>query len=182
VLSESGGYLLRDTFTDANDTQLTNHTMDIGSGWATSLGWWADTQSNQARTNARYCFTDASMSNASAGVEVTLSTSADSSTHKLLGRYTDTTHYWDADIRQDIDQWRIVEMNGTGTLRASGTPELSASGTRTLRLAFSGCTVSACLDGANELSYASASFNASATYFGFHSSGDFRFDNFEVHG
>lgn len=26
-------YLLRDTFTDANGTALTAHTMDVGSGW-----------------------------------------------------------------------------------------------------------------------------------------------------
>src|SRR5262249_49917444 len=44
-----GTALLRDTFTDANGTNLTAHTMDTGSGWTVHAGS-AEIQSNKLDT------------------------------------------------------------------------------------------------------------------------------------
>lgn len=119
VLSSSAAVLLKDSFTDANGTALTAHTMDRGAGW-TQLQGSFDIQSNAAHGN-----TAATQNRATADsskTDVTISAVGFSPTINtrlgLLARSADATHeyegYWDG----NAGSVQIYE-NNFATQRAS---------------------------------------------------------------
>lgn len=159
-VAAAGGVLIYDTFTGANGTALTAHAPDIntpGGAWVQINGTWT-IQSNRASVagdgNVRIA---AGVSNYSLSV-IAVAVSATSAAG-LTGRVQDSSNLWAIQIVNSTNVFRIAEVNGgVTTVRATTSVTISDGVSYTMAGTFNGATITATLDGANSLSYGSATF------------------------
>jgi hypothetical protein len=186
-----GGPRLLDRFTDADGTGLAAHAMNVGAGWTVQSGTWS-VQGNQAnKTNAiaavEFVTADAGAADVTAQADVTLGTGW---TLGLTVRFQDTSNNYHLVLggsgAQKVD---LYEVNGGSLVqRASATASSTLAGGNTYTLAAlcAGSSITASLNGTQQFSYGSASFNASQTRFGlacYYDGSSFQsntFDNFQV--
>ena len=163
---------LYDTFTDANGTALTSHTMNNGSGWIAATGTFT-IQSNKAQSGG-VAISRANAGTATGTVSVTL-TSTSPTTAGVIVRASGTGY----------QNCYLCAANGTIVKfqAASGSALNSggavASGTYLVEVVLSGNTIAVYRDGV-QVGTATNAFNNTATEYGLYSetSGD-TFDNFQ---
>lgn len=118
----SAGYvigLIRDTFTDANGTALTAHTMDLGSGWSAGDGTFY-IQSNKAQPNSDNhvdtVFADAGEATVDFQVDLTpYYSGANSERPDLVIRVTDKDNLWFFDMQVESDSHvQLYQKSGGG--------------------------------------------------------------------
>lgn len=175
---------LQDSFTDTNGTNLNAHIMDVGPGWTIDAGTF-DIQSNQGRVTSAgvsVASADASHADVTATVKTTVAGVSDSPS--LLIRETDSNNHWIAAIIT-TSSFDLYEVNGGSfTQRATTLFVATLNQQYTIRAICSGASISCTLDGANNISYGSATFNQTATRFGIRSNDgagtNFLWDDFLV--
>jgi hypothetical protein len=163
--------LAGDTFTGSNGTHLNAHTMDEGSGWTENSGSWA-ISSNAAvqatNAGAQYIATT-DTGDANTRIRARVKPSAASGLHigGLIGRFSDTSNYWRADITTGgTPLVRLWEMNGgVQTLRASKAWTNRYQKYVDLEMTLDGNIISVTVDGGYGITYTS-SFNNTATKHG----------------
>lgn len=164
--------LLSDTFTDTTGTRLNAHTMDVGAGWTENSGTWTITANTAHETTTKNAIASAEASNAN--VTMSLSTVLPNVASYVTGgvvRVTDGNNAWLVISERDslgTPYIAIVERNaGTNTTRASvnlgGSP---LGSTVTLTTVTNGNTITLTANTGENCSYASASFNNTATKHG----------------
>jgi hypothetical protein len=166
--------VLQDNFVDTNGTSLAAHTMNVGPGWTISSGTWT-IQSNAAENTAgtsTIVTSDSGQSNVTISATVTIPTSATGS-YGLAARYTDTSNQWRIGVTLGSSgNFTITEdAAGTVTTRATGSVTINANTAYTVQAVMSGTTITATVNGGNQISYGSASSNQSATKHGLRSGG-----------
>ncbi|MEA3438869.1 MAG: LamG domain-containing protein [Chloroflexota bacterium] len=180
-----------DTFTDVEDTLLSNHTPDTdleGGGWvniAYSLNYKIKSSRAQGvnAAQANHGLVDSGVSECVVEAVVNKSgASVDAFFHYagIFARYTDNNNYWKIGIHDGANKFVIWENNaGVKTMRA--TKSVTISGEHTIQVTLNGQTITATLDGGDEISYSSASLNETATKHGIceRHNGDY-IDNFKV--
>jgi hypothetical protein len=180
-----------DTFTNVEDTLLSNHTPDTdleGGGWvniAYALNYKIKSDRAQGvnAAQANHGLVDSGVSDCVVEALVNKSgASVDAFYHDagVFCRYTDNNNYWKISLNDGANVFRIWENNsGVKTVRA--TKSVTISGEHTIRVTLNGQTITATLDGGDEISYSSASLNETATRHGIceRHNGDY-VDNFKV--
>lgn len=185
-----GVVLILDQFTDADSTSLDAHTIAPTNTPATA---WTEQTGNWQITGNQACVAVAALNGLatcnpgvadcalSASVKVTAgaTTSRDAG---IAARYSNTSNYWTIGINATDGAFRITERNGgTDSVRATVSLTISASAEYTIAVTLSGATISATLDGANPISYASATLNQTSTIHGIRARATTdRVDNFRV--
>jgi hypothetical protein len=157
--------LLRDTFTDADGTNLSSHSMDTGPGW-THVAGTITTQGNQAScTDIPGFYTaDSTASDVTLTMAFNVGTLSGVQIAEVSVRGSDGSNYWLGTAWNNGDLILYQVNGGTFTQVASGTWAADASG-HTLTLTASGQTVSVQVDNGTPVSYTD-SFNQSATQCG----------------
>lgn len=183
--------LILDQFTDTNGTEITSHTIAPTNVPAAS---WAsdgdaisvDIQSNKAKMEGS-ATTNVLKVIPCAQADVTISGDvtiiANASRQGLALRESNSTNFWKVCVRQTSNLFELVEFNAnTNTVRASTSVTLTAGVSYALAAVAAGASISATLDGANGISYGSATFNQTATRHGIFSGTALgvQWDNFQV--
>lgn len=188
VGNNGGGivYLLRDLFADANGTGLAAHTMDVGSGWTVHTGT-VTIQSNRARTSSAPGIATADAGQADCDATVITNATADAGGAGLVVRFTDANNCWIFWLDYNASSFDLYEVNGgVSSVRASAGYNPAAAVDQTIVGDCSGAALSATVNGANPISYGSATHNQTATRVGirgFQTSTEAHdFDTFEVTG
>lgn len=163
-----------DSFTDTTNTALDAHTPDTdvgGGGWTEVIGTDWTIQSNAANSGTA----DATASIDCGEADINLSCEADNSglsdlagqSAGLAARISNSSNFWAIVINDTGNTFRIAEKNaGTYTTRASASVTINSGTFYTLTAQLSGATITAQIDGANEISYGSASLNQTVTVHG----------------
>ncbi len=174
--------LLKDTFTDADGTNLTAHTMDVGPGWTVYAGSWdirGDKTEITSSTGGNAAAADAGHSDATVQADVT----PGNNSCGILFRLTDANNYWWAESDNNAQAFRLVEWNAGSVInRGQVAVTLNGGTTYTVQAVLSGSTITVTLDGGNMITYSSATFNQTATKHGlwsFEQTGDTH-DNFQA--
>lgn len=85
----------------------------------------------------------------------------------IIGRWTDNLNYWKIVDLTGGNGFRLIEVNnGVETIRAFANISSTVGTPITLRVTFSGATITATLGALATISYASATFNQTADRFG----------------
>ena len=185
-----GGPLVFDTFTDTDGTLLTAHTPDVdsvGSGWSLLENSF-EIDGNRVKATGIGSRTAAIETNES---DISISYIA---RYLITGgetaavfRLTDVNNYWMFFVTNNTDLMVIFERNGGGfTNRASVAVTVANNTDYAIAGTANGQSLSCTFDGANEITYSSASFNETATKCGIRDSGtvgsddDQRHDDFTV--
>lgn len=168
--------LVYDTFTDADSTALESHTISPtntpSTAWTTDAftitGNKAVNESTAVRRTARCnsgkanCTVSAKV--AIAGDEGSALTARCSG---LIVRYSDADNYWWVCIHNRNNTFYIIERNATTeTVQASASVTIADGVEYLISAVLNGTTITATLDGANQISYASAALNSTATVHG----------------
>lgn len=165
---------VQDHFTDVNGTALDAHTPDVdvvGGGWSEIIGTNWTIQSNTANTTAG----DGTAAIDCGAADINLSCEADSNALSsaaiqsagLCARLSDSLNFWAIIINDSGNSFRISEKNGgTYTDRASASVTINGGTLYTLTAQLSGQTITAQIDGGNEISYGSATLNETVTVHG----------------
>ncbi len=171
--ANASGPIVYDTFTDTNGVSLDAHTPDIipSGGWTEQAGGW-DIQSNRAHPTA-----STSIATLQAGISDAICDLVSNSGHGslsygtgIVARFTDTNNYWSCFIVNKTNEIDLTEhTSGGDTQRASAALVIADSTDFDLRVVADGQTIDMYVDGANKISYASASSNETATIWGFRS-------------
>lgn len=160
--------LLADDFSEANGTNLNGKALDVGGTWTVAAGAWA-VQSGRAAPNAGGARAIV-MTGAAADITaaVTVNPAAAGGFVGLLVRYSDANNWWYVVFRAGDNAFRIIERNaGVDTTRASSTAVDYVGGNDyRLRAVCSGQTITATIDGANQIQYALATHNQAAIIVG----------------
>ena len=174
----ASGPTLQDTFTDTNGVSLDAHTPDIipAGGWTEHTGDW-DIQSNRADPSAvngqvDRASADSTLSDFTIEATTHVGQAATSEKVGLIGRQSDATNFWMLWLERlaGADKWSIYDcVAGVYTQRATNTPTASQNTDFTQKGVFNGATIDAYLDGGSQITYASASFNQTATKVGLRS-------------
>ncbi len=174
--------LVLDYFTAADSTSLHAHAPDInipGNAWVELLTTDADIQiqSNRARGMhtgvpsypSAVALIETSESDVLVTGTITNGTVAStSSVSGLIVRGVDINNYWAIYIDDNNDTFFMVErQGGSNTTRASTAVTLDVNTSYIIRVLCSGNTITATLDGANQIQYTSATFQNTATKHGF---------------
>ena len=169
------------SFDAANGTSLDAITPEVGGSWTEQAGNW-DIQGNKANPPGAAAHHIATVSAGIADFLGRVTMTAGGDTGAIVGRFTDTTHYWMVRADQNSNELQIYEVNGGFTKRASTSVAITGSVDYDLVGIFDGQTIVAFLDGANRISYSSASLNEFVTVHGLYSYGATQptFDNFHV--
>jgi len=174
-----------DTFTDAEDTDIETHTMDIGSGWTNEDGCsWQINATNQLK----FCDSTDSILTTDTGIsDGTITADLNQqdvlSTEGIVGRFVDIDNFWFLYYEPQANNLVLYKKIGgsyTNMDSTSPDPEISG-GTDTCSLTFSGDNITGNCGGTG-VSTTDADFNT-ATKFGFRSSSilgapDNYFDNY----
>jgi hypothetical protein len=169
VGASSGGstLLLKDSFVDTNGTGLASHTMDVGPGWTVNDGGWT-IQGNKAavQTVSGYgtAVSQSGQSNVTGNVTVNLSAN---SRMGFAARVSDDSDFWRVVVSVNAGALEILEVvSGVQTVRASSSLTISQGVNYALQAQFAGQTVTATVNGGNQISYNSAASNQSVTKHG----------------
>lgn len=166
--------LVRDTFTDADTTELQNHTPDldrVGGGW--TAGSTMQIIGNRL-TPTTTTWRTVQIDTGKANVEHTCTFCIgghDKQPHGPLLRYASAGNYWVVEIQKSGSELQIQEWSsGSPTVRATTvvSPNLVINGVYALVVTAAGTTITATLDGGNQVSYASATAHLTATIHGFY--------------
>lgn len=167
--------LVYDTFTDADATSLTAHTIaptnTPSTSWTERVGTWTISGNKAVST-----FTSNSHATCNPGVaDCTITCKAQTSATNgnmaydvgLVVRWGATTDYFLVGINSQGDLFRISErVSDNPVSRATASVTIDAGTEYTIVVTLSGTSISATLDGANQISYASATANQTATIHG----------------
>lgn len=177
-------YLLRDTFTDADGTNLNGRAVEEGSAtpatWTVNNGAY-NIQSNRANqtgtVDPTMATADAGQANAATSVVGNLA-----GQHNGIGsllRFSDNSNHWLADLNPV--GFQLFEVNGGGyTSRASSAGSFPASADHTIAATCNGTSFTASVNGGNGINYTS-SFGQANTRFGIKTSkSGQRMDDFQV--
>lgn len=180
-LSGGGGGLdyLLDQFTGTNGDLLSAHAADTGQAWTARINDF-EVASNKMRvkgvSNGDICMaTTPSPFGADVTVELRFTpVNVTQAPIAIIGRYSDNDNYWRIQVSLQGGQAYIVERNAgvenTRAFRSLGLHTTWAnayySNEHTLRVTFSGNTITSVLDNTFVMTYASASHNNTATAFG----------------
>lgn len=164
--------LLYDTFTDTNGTNLTAHTIaptnTIGATWTTLLG--ACTVVGNTVRRAGGANPDADVYESSRADVVIAQTHRHGTSYTenfVILRCTDSTNFWHVKTTATDNYWRITERNANvDTVRASAAKTIATATDYAIVVTAQGATISATIDGGTPISYASATFNQTATKHG----------------
>lgn len=166
--------VVQDTFTDTDGTSLDVHTPDtqFSGGWTEVTGNWGIT-GNQASIGAARDNANATIQTGEADCTITVealsavTSSGGTRDTGIAARHSDTNNYWRIGINDFDEIFRITERNGgTNTTRASTSVTINNATYYTVQVVLNGSTITATLDGANEISYGSATLNQTATVHG----------------
>src|ERR1700736_354279 len=120
----AGTVLLSDTFTDATGTLLQNHTPDVGPAW-TKVAGTPQVNANQAvggSAGDNLVVADAGAADVVQTLDMIFAAS-DSSRLYLVGRYSDSSNYWQ--VYNLAGTWRISKVvAGAETVLATATQAL----------------------------------------------------------
>lgn len=174
-------YLLQDTFTDDDDTDLTAHTADTGQSW--SLTRQSDAshditiQSNKASlaiNNPSFSGYRADATAADGTLSFKWIPNKDGVTGRGFAnafvRVSDASNAWQIGISGagSPNPTFIQERNGgTNTARDTGTYAMVDGQEATTEVTLDGASITATFDGGNTLSYGSATHNQATTEHGF---------------
>lgn len=168
--------LILDQFTDTNGTAIASHTIAPtnvpATSWTAQVGTW-QIQTNRAQNiggAANGHFTsDAGVANCTISGDVTCpdqSTGVNQDTG-LVARWSDASNYWRVGINEQDDLFRIVERaTASNTSRASTSVTFGIGSTGAISAVFSAQSITATVNGANQITYGSAALNESATVHG----------------
>lgn len=164
--------LLYDTFTDTDVTFLNLHTIaptnTIGASWTALLGN-AYIKTGRVRNNGGQNPDSYTYESSRSDVTITQDHyhgGSYTSNHVIL-RCTDNQNFWHVYTTATDNYWRIVERNtNVDTIRASAAKTINTSTVYAISVTASGATISATIDGGTPISYASATFNQTATKHG----------------
>jgi hypothetical protein len=85
----------------------------------------------------------------------------------IVARFSNSNNYYHISINAGADAFRIVERNAASeTVRATTSVTIATGTQYTISVTLSGATITATLDGANEISYDSATLNQTSTVHG----------------
>ncbi len=160
---------LLDHFTDTNGTAIASHTMDTGAGWTLNSGSGVTIQSNKASWNGTQAYITADAGQADVTQTALVKNLTANSQRGLIGRFTDTSNLWVVGFNDQTttNNWTITEIaSGTSTNRATGSVTLTQGVEQTVAVTYSGSTITATVNGGNQISYGSATSNQTATRFG----------------
>lgn len=162
---------LSDTFTDADSTSLTSHTMDVGPGWTAGTGTFF-VQGNKAtpnsNANADYITTDAGVSDYQIDVDVVLrSGSGWESNANLQVRFQDHNNRWEVDMTASGGVIQLYEVAaGVVTQRISTAFAFISGTTYAITIVAQGSTISLFVNSVSKGSYSSAATAQTATKVG----------------
>lgn len=167
----------QDSFTGATSTELNARAPDIGANWACSANSYWRINSNQADNfggTARPLVSDCGVSDG------TITVTTDDGWSYIVARYTDDNNYWRCGAFGENAlgvPLKLYEYNaGSATERGSANNYMDAPMSRKAML--NGSTIEVWQNGAARITYASATFNQSATKHGINSlQGGRLFDN-----
>ena len=168
-----------DTFTDTNGTALASHTPDVGSGWTVQSGSVAIQNNRSASNTTAIATIEAGIADVFAECIVRI-LNADNS---ILLRFSDTDNFWACQANESNNEIIIFERNATvWTGRASTSVTINQSTDYTIKATAEGQTITAYLDDANKISYASATLNQTSTIHGIRFGvASNQFDNFAIY-
>lgn len=183
--------LFFDTFTDTNGTDVitTPHIPDIdsvGNGWLRTGGVWTinnnEVTKNIGGGTGRQLYADCGSADCTITCDVTISTSGNVDLPGVAFRLTDTNNFWKVILNRVSNFFTIIERNGgSDVTRANLTGvTITAGVTFAVRVILSGQSITATLDGANQISYGLASLNETVQNHGLQSQSDDTYDNFKV--
>lgn len=163
-----------DTFTDANGTLLTAHTPDIdvvGGGWAKNggaiqiFGNQADPSGDGVAWAWVLSSADCGVSDCTLRCDIYGGYAISAEVEGLRARYTNNSNFWAIGLDRSGSLFKIAEINaGVSTVRASAA--FVPGYPHALEAILSGTTITAHMDGGNEISYAAAVLNSGATRHG----------------
>jgi hypothetical protein len=182
--------LILDQFTDANGTSLDAHTIapinTPAATWTEGRGDF-DIQSNQANVAASGAVTPRNTAYVDVGqsnviVEATV-VPVLGSFAGIVGRVNSAANMWAIVVKDADNAFEIVEWaSDNDTVRATTSVTITPGVSYTIRVTFNGTSISATLNGANAISYASSLYQAE-TRFGIierQNTTGIRWDNFTV--
>jgi hypothetical protein len=124
-VSPASPFLLQDTFTDVDGTQITSHTMDVGPGWSISgMGLQSagtadkyDIFDNRLRLKQddTCIVSEAGVSDGTIEVQWTPQVAVDDR-NSIVFRYVDADNHWLFNLRGPQDDIRLLITNGTSVL------------------------------------------------------------------
>lgn len=165
---------MADGFDGADGTLIGAHPPDFGPPWQVQGGTWS-LLGNRVRKTAtagthEVIFADLGRSEVTLAVDVTAVAGA---AVGFAVRYTDINNFWLVQLFPGgAPSWAIFERNaGLFTTRASGAPVITPGQVYRLEVQASGTLIRCSIDGANAISYATATLNQTATRHGLDSHG-----------
>jgi hypothetical protein len=169
--------IIEDIFTDTAATSLNLHTITPtntpATAWTEAIGdWKIGTNKAATVTNTDYSIAtvDAGIANVTISVDAISNSVVTNELSRAAGiilRYTNASNYWAVVINPNTDHFMIIEKNnGTETVRAQATVTLEVATSYALSCTASGQSITATLDGANDISYNSAALNETVTVHG----------------
>lgn len=168
--------IVQDTFTDTNGTSLDAHTPNTApsGGWTERVGNWSI---NSNSTNLSGNSNNAHATIETGVADCTITCEADNNAGSgalgtetgIICRWSDTSNYWRVGVNAFDDTIKIIERNAaTNTQRASGSVSGGVTGGTlyTVQAVLAAASITATVDGANSINYASATLNQTATIHG----------------
>lgn len=174
---------LRDTFTDADGTNLTTHTMDVGSGWTVNAGTWTILGNELLKAltpnTHQTCSADAGVADAVVSADLTIPVAGGYTGLSL--RLADNNNGWYAELDEVGQMINLLEVVAGGfTLRAAVGLTLARGSTYTLTATCVGPSITLAV-GATMCNYGSANTQLNTSRFGFRCyTGGSNIDNFKV--
>lgn len=170
------------TFTASNGTSLHAITPELGNHWVEQSGNW-DIQGNQANTASSNAYAAVETSESDLLVDCLVAVRANSTNdgYGLFIRSTDAANGWKITISDFDNVLEMIERDtGSDTLRASTGIAIALNTDYHVRAIADGQTIDAFVDAGDKITYASASFNQTATKHGIYTRGGTygRLDNF----
>lgn len=168
--------LLYDTFTDANGTALTAHTMNVGGGWTAAVGTF-QIQSNACTPNSNndddQTVADAGRSDVAVSCQITPNgfLGVSLSNPAIILRWTDSSNFWLIDTVINGGSPHTLTLYervaGVYTAKANGDPSIIAGSTYTVSAVLRGQRIQVRLNDVLYIDYSTASSNLTSTKFGF---------------
>jgi hypothetical protein len=156
--------LLKDLFTGADDTLLTDHVMDIGAGWAAyNSGAWK-ILSNKTSDPTLGSTTGMVAQAGESDIDFTIDFTMPAEQNYIAGlffRFKDATHFWRLLIERDAGDvspdMTLLEFDGAGVSRGAATITHEDGVARSLRIVATDESVTIYFNGVQKIQYLSAS-------------------------
>ena len=176
-----------DNFSDSNGTLLENHTMDHGPGWDAVIGGW-DIENNRARVTSTG-FPDQALAVFEAGgtdysIATKINIEAGHNSAGIAVRYgSGSGTFYFAQVDTGDQNFCIYYFNGTWyDLLASASFPSSTEFDYEIAVTVSGNTITATVNGGNQISASNCDQNAESTLVGMRTDGLAEFDDYVVNG